>query len=77
MSGNVWEWCQDWLGDLPGGVVVDPQGPASNSIGWKVIRGGGYDFSEADCRSARRYFFGNHPALNDSNLGFRVVLACP
>jgi formylglycine-generating enzyme required for sulfatase activity len=76
MHGNVWEWCQDWLGDLPGGTVVDPQGPVENAIGWKVIRGGGYDFSEADCRSARRYFFGSHPALNDSNLGFRVVLAC-
>jgi len=77
MTGNVWEWCQDWLGDLPGGAVTDPQGPAFNPIGWKVIRGGGYDFSEADCRSAKRYFFGSHPALNDSNLGFRVVLACP
>lgn len=77
VEGNVWEWCQDWLGPLPGGLVVDPQGPPSNSIGWKVIRGGGYDFGEADCRSARRYFFGNHEALNDSNLGLRVVLACP
>ena len=74
MEGNVWEWCQDWLGDLPGGAVTDPQGPVSNPIGWKVIRGGGYDFGESDCRSARRYFFGNHPALNDSNLGFRMVL---
>lgn len=75
MTGNVWEWCQDWLGDLPGGAVLDPQGPPSNAIGWKVIRGGGYDFSDSDCRSARRYFFGNHPALTDSNLGFRVVLS--
>ena len=77
LTGNVWEWCTDWLGDLPGGAVIDPQGPAANPIGWKVIRGGGYDFGESDCRSARRYFFGNHPALTDSNLGFRVVLACP
>jgi formylglycine-generating enzyme required for sulfatase activity len=74
--GNVWEWCQDWLGELPGGTTVDPQGPPSNSIGWKVIRGGGYDYGEADCRSARRFFFGGHPALTDSNLGFRVVLSC-
>jgi len=74
IEGNVWEWCQDWLGDLPGGAVTDPQGPASNPIGWKIVRGGGYDFGEADCRSARRFFFGNHPALTDSNLGFRVVL---
>jgi len=54
--------------------VIDPQGPPSNPIGWKVIRGGGYDFGESDCRSARRFFLGEHPALNDSNLGFRVVL---
>ena len=77
MEGNVWEWCQDWLGDLPGGVVTDPQGPPSNPIGLKVVRGGSYDFAEPDCRSARRFSFGNHPALNDTDLGFRVVLACP
>jgi formylglycine-generating enzyme required for sulfatase activity len=56
MEGNVWEWCQDWLGDLPGGTVTDPTGPPSNPIGWKVIRGGGYDFGPTDCRSARRFF---------------------
>jgi formylglycine-generating enzyme required for sulfatase activity/Leucine-rich repeat (LRR) protein len=75
MEGNIWEWCQDWLGDLPGGTVTDPKGPPSNPIGEKVIRGGGYDSAEPDCRSARRYFFGNHPALTDTNLGFRVLLA--
>jgi formylglycine-generating enzyme required for sulfatase activity len=75
MEGNVWEWTQDWLGDLSGGAVTDPQGPPSNPIGYKVVRGGSYDFSQTDCRSARRFFFGSHPALNDSDLGFRVVLA--
>ena len=74
IEGNVWDWCQDWLGPLPGGAVIDPQGPPFNPIGWKVVRGGGYDFGESDCRSARRFFFGENPALNDSNLGFRVVL---
>jgi hypothetical protein len=75
MEGNVWEWTQDRLGDLSGGAVIDPQGPPSNPIGWKVVRGGSYDFAQTDSRSARRFFFGNHPALNDSDLGFRVVLA--
>jgi formylglycine-generating enzyme required for sulfatase activity len=74
MEGNVWEWCQDWLGPLPGGAVTDPQGPPSNPIGVKVVRGGAYDFAETDCRSARRFSFGVHPALNDTDLGFRVVL---
>jgi formylglycine-generating enzyme required for sulfatase activity len=74
MEGNVWEWTLDWLGDLPGGTVIDPVGPPSNPIGLKVARGGSYDFAEPDCRSARRFSFGNHPALNDTDLGFRVVL---
>ncbi len=73
MYGNVWEWTQDWLGPLPGGAVTDPQGPTSNEIGWKVTRGGSFD--QGPYRSATRYFFGNHPALKDWNLGFRVVLA--
>lgn len=72
MHGNVWEWTQDWLGPLPGGAVTDPQGPATNPIGWKVTRGGSFD--QGDYRSATRYFYGNHPALKDWNLGFRVVL---
>ena len=74
MAGNVFEWCQDWLGPLLGGSVTDPQGPPSNSIGWKVMRGGAFDFGGPACRSASRNFFGNHPALSDWNLGFRVVL---
>jgi formylglycine-generating enzyme required for sulfatase activity len=74
-EGNVWEWCLDWYGPLPGGVLVDPKGPASNPLGLKVMRGGAYDYFDSDCRSARRLNFPSHPVLNDSDLGFRVVLA--
>ena len=75
MEGNVLEWCQDWYGPYPGGFVTDPQGPASNPQGVKVIRGGAWDASQADCRSGRRLTKGVHPLITDVILGFRVVLA--
>jgi formylglycine-generating enzyme required for sulfatase activity len=51
MEGNVFEWTQDWYGPYQGASTTDPQGPASNPQGTKVIRGGAWDAAEADCRS--------------------------
>ena len=74
MEGNVLEWTLDWYGPYPGGSVTDPQGPASNAQGVKVIRGGAWDAFESDCRSGRRLTEGVSPFIHDFILGFRVVL---
>jgi formylglycine-generating enzyme required for sulfatase activity len=71
----LWEWCQDWWGDYPGGTALDPQGPATGS--YRVVRGGSWgDWFDSvrDCRSAGRYavvFPGDWGGL----IGFRVLLA--
>jgi formylglycine-generating enzyme required for sulfatase activity len=72
MHGHVWEWCQDWYGDQVGGVQTDPQGPATNAQGLKVMRGGAYDYPNNECRSASRFF--RFALFPDSDVGFRVVL---
>ena len=46
MSGNVNEWCNDWLHFYTRDAKVNPQGPSSPDprIGSRVLRGGNYFF---------------------------------
>lgn len=72
MHGNVWEWCQDrWSDRLPGGIVLDPQGPATGSD--RVVRSGFWYFIAGYCRSAFR--IGGDPLGRGTVIGFRVLLA--
>lgn len=68
MHGNVWQWCQDWLGDYPQKDVVDPQGPDAGQS--RVLRGGSWFNSPLFCRSAFRAGYG--PGFSGSNDGLRV-----
>ena len=69
MSGNVWEWCWDWLGKYPSIQQVDPQGASSGN--YRVYRGGAWGYSAGHMRSASRY--SNSPGDSYRDLGFRVV----
>jgi formylglycine-generating enzyme required for sulfatase activity len=68
MHGNVFQWCQDWLGDYPQKDLVDPQGPESGKV--RVLRGGTWIYSPGSCRSACRYRDG--PGERSDVVGFRV-----
>ncbi len=71
MHGNVWEWCSDRHGEYPKGAVSDPTGPKVGS--YRVLRGGGWDYVAALCRSAIRTWFA--PSHRSNSLGFRLALS--
>ncbi len=74
MHGNVAEWCSDWYGDYPKGVVSDPTGPKEGLS--PVFRGGCWYSEAALCRSASRGWFDPaHGFVID--LGFRVAMTVP
>ena len=71
MHGNVVEWCSDWYGEYPKVAVSDPTGPKEGS--YRVLRGGGWRYEAANCRSAIRGRLS--PDDRNRSLGFRVALS--
>ncbi len=71
MSGNVWEWCQDWKGSYIGSAQTNPKGPSSGS--YRVDRGGSWFNFAWSCRVACRYC--HTPDYRYFDLGFRLALS--
>ncbi|WP_052324551.1 SUMF1/EgtB/PvdO family nonheme iron enzyme [Haliscomenobacter hydrossis] len=70
MSGNVWEWCQDWYGGYSSNIQTNPTGAGSGFN--RVFRGGGWSYGARNCRVSDR---GNYtPTDRFYNLGFRLAL---
>ncbi len=80
LSGNVWEWCQDWFSPDYHTTTeyskINPTGPDSGNE--RVIRGGSYLCHRSWCNryrvAARSH---NTPNSSTGNIGFRCVVDTP
>jgi formylglycine-generating enzyme required for sulfatase activity len=70
MSGNLFEWCHDWLARYTPEEKTDPKGSESWKV--KIMRGGGWlDFSNVVHVYVRVYC---HPGSPSDQIGLRIAL---
>ena len=66
MSGNVWEWCQDWGEEYIRTSLINPKGPKFGA--YRVSRGGCYSSIIGRCHSYTRI-----PSCTDCYFGLRLA----
>ena len=70
MSGNLWEWCSDWLRHYPSTEQTNPTGEAEGTH--RVMRGGSWTYGRNFCRVSRRNYTSN--VIGVSNCGLRLAM---
>jgi formylglycine-generating enzyme len=71
MSGNVWEWCNDYFTSnyYANSAKENPTGPGPNT--YRVLRGGSWHYRDEYARIADRD--GPNAAFTNFNYGFRIA----
>ena len=70
MSGNVQEWCSDWMAPYGTAEQADPHGPATGES--RVLRGGHYNSTSPCCTVYDRAWY--LPTASYEYFGLRVVM---
>ena len=70
MSGNVYEWCNDWYGHYQSYSQTNPTGPSEGER--RVLRGGSWDINDSCVRVSFRSI--NTPDYRSINRGLRLAL---
>ena len=70
MSGNVAEWCSDWMAPYDAADQTDPRGPRVGSS--RILRGGHYNSASPACSVYDRSWY--VPTATSEYFGLRVVL---
>ena len=69
MSGNVYEFCQDWYGPYGSASQVNPTGPDTGTD--RAVRGGYHTSPPKGCRTTMRYKIS--PTGSHQQTGFRLA----